>query len=208
MKDKKFAITMNEYIKHVIVNEPETVEELVDLVRLKYSNSEREEILERILELLSEGKIALREKRKPPSSKVGSYVFSRDAWWYWSIIVLAATTTFLVFTVPENAIPIVYARYLLGSIFVLALPGYSFIKALFPTKELDNIERAALSMGMSLALVPIAGLLLNYTPWGIRITPITFSLLALTITFATAGVIREQQAKLREETQTRNQIVN
>ena len=106
----------------------------------------------------------------------------------------------LVFTVPEDAYPIVYARYLLGSIFVLALPGYSFIKALFPTKELDNIERVALSIGMSLALVPITGLLLNYTPWGIRVTPVTLSLLALTVAFATAAVIREHQAKTLKQT--------
>ena len=57
----------------------------------------------------------------------------------------------------------VYARYLLGSLFVLFLPGYTFIKALFPAKQLDSIERTALSIGMSLALVPMIGLLLNYT---------------------------------------------
>jgi len=45
---------------------------------------------------------------------------------------------------------------------------------------------------MSLALVPIAGLLLNYTPWGIRATPVTLSLLALTVAFATAALLREQ----------------
>jgi len=82
-------------------------------------------------------------------------------------------------------------QYIIGSIFVLWLPGYTFIKALFPAKELDNIERIALSIGMSLALVTITGLLLSYTPWGIRVTPVTLSLLALTITFATAAVVRE-----------------
>ncbi len=60
---------------------------------------------------------------------------------------------------------------------------------------MDTIERIALSFGMSLALVPIVGLILNYTPWGIRLTPITLSLLALTIVFATAAVLREYQAK-------------
>jgi uncharacterized membrane protein len=71
----------------------------------------------------------------------------------------------VVFTVPEDAYPIVYLRYILGSIFILWLPGYTFIKALFPEKELDSIERIALSIGMSIALVPIIGLLLNYTPF-------------------------------------------
>jgi uncharacterized membrane protein len=37
------------------------------------------------------------------------------------------------------------------------------------------------------------GLLLNYTPWGIRLTPIVLSLLALTIVFSTAAMIREHQ---------------
>jgi uncharacterized membrane protein len=99
---------------------------------------------------------------------------------------------------PEDAYPIVYARSALGIIFVLFLPGYTFIKALFPTKvpiktsseNLDTIERIALSLGMSIALVPIIGLILNYTPWGIRLMPITLSLLALTIIFATAAVLR------------------
>lgn len=69
-------------------------------------------------------------------------------------------------------------------------------------KYLDTIERVALSLGMSIALVPIIGLLLNYTPWGIRLTPIVLSLLALTIVFATAAIIRENQAKT-SETSTR-----
>jgi uncharacterized membrane protein len=79
------------------------------------------------------------------------------------------------------------------------LPSYSFRKALFPkevpiptrTKELDNMKRIALSIGMSIALVPIAGLLLNYTPWGIRATLITLSLLTLSIVFTTASVTRK-----------------
>jgi uncharacterized membrane protein len=51
---------------------------------------------------------------------------------------------------------------------------------------------------MSIALVPIVGLILNYTPWGIRLTPITISLLALTLVFATMAVVREYLAKTKE----------
>jgi uncharacterized membrane protein len=123
--------------------------------------------------------------------------------WYWTTIALAITTAIAVFTIPDTAYPIVYLRSTLGIIFVLFLPGFALIKALFPAKvpikssseNMDTIERVALSFGMSLALAPIAGLKLNYTPWGIRLTPITLSLLALTIVFATAAVLREYQAK-------------
>lgn len=53
---------------------------------------------------------------------------------------------------------------------------------------------------MSIALAPIVGLLLNYTPFGIRLAPITISLLALTVSFATAAIIREHTANLKPET--------
>ena len=95
------------------------------------------------------------------------------------------------FFVPEDSFPLVYARYLFGAVFVLFLPGFSLIKALFSSKELDNIERLALSVGLSLALVPLVGLLLNYTPWGIRVNPVTVSLLALTLVFASSAVVRD-----------------
>ncbi|MEM1745096.1 MAG: DUF1616 domain-containing protein, partial [Candidatus Nezhaarchaeales archaeon] len=43
------------------------------------------------------------------------------------------------------------------------------------------LERLALSIGLSLALVPLVGLILNYTPWGIRLDPIMVSLSLLTL---------------------------
>ena len=100
----------------------------------------------------------------------------------------------MVFFVPEDSFPLVYVRYLFGLVFVLFLPGYCLIKALFSSKELDNIERLALSVGLSLALVPLVGLLLNYTPWGIMVTPVTFCLLGLTLVFASAAVVRDYGA--------------
>ena len=74
-------------------------------------------------------------------------------------------------------IPIKSIRIVLGLLFVLFLPGYIFIAALFPKKkDLDAIERVALSFGLSIAIVPLIGLILNYTPWGIRLYPILFSI--------------------------------
>lgn len=70
------------------------------------------------------------------------------------------------------------ARIAFGLVFVLFSPGYSLIAALFPRKgSLGGIERLALSFGLSIAVVPLIGLALNYTDWGIRETPILFSIL-------------------------------
>jgi len=57
--------------------------------------------------------------------------------------------------------------------FVIFIPGYCLIAALYPRRDsLDIIERLALSFGTSIAVVPLIGLVLNYTPWGIRLLPI------------------------------------
>ena len=74
------------------------------------------------------------------------------------------------------------ARIILGLPFILFFPGYTLISALFPKRtSLGSIERVALSFGLSIAVVPLIGLILNYTPWGIRLYPILIALFAFII---------------------------
>ena len=102
-------------------------------------------------------------------------------------IILALAT--LVFTLtPLADLPI---RIPLGLIMVLFLPGYTLIAALFPRNgDLEGIERTALSFGLSIAVVPLIGLFLNYTPWGIRLIPVVVSLASFTIVMSSAAYIR------------------
>ena len=73
-------------------------------------------------------------------------------------------------------------RILFGVAMVLFIPGYALIAALFPARDdLDGIERVALSFGLSIAVSPLIGLALNYTPWGIRLDPILTSLTLFTL---------------------------
>lgn len=82
-------------------------------------------------------------------------------------------------------------RVPVGLVMVLFLPGYALIAALFPRcDDLDGIERVALSFGLSIAVVPLIGLGLNYTPWGIRLTPVVLSLSFFTIALLTAAHLR------------------
>jgi len=179
----------------IIRNEhPETLQQTIELARLKFSTSD-EETMKRVLRLESQGKILFKKPMATVPSSWIKYLLSDWAVWYWIVFGLALVVSALVFLIPEDAFPVVYARNLFGSVFVLFLPGYSLIRALFGSRELDNIERLALSIGLSLALVPIAGLLLNYTPWGIRTAPVTLSLLALTLVFASAAVVRDYETR-------------
>jgi uncharacterized membrane protein len=74
------------------------------------------------------------------------------------------------------------ARVMLSLPGILFLPGYCLIAALFPRdSDIDLIERIALSFGLSIAVVPIIGLGLNFTPWGIRLEPVLVSLTLFTL---------------------------
>jgi uncharacterized membrane protein len=165
----------------------------------------KQEIIHNALNLKEQGKLTIKDELPYIPSSLKSYLSSSASYWYWIIIILSIVTTAIVLINPENPSLLIYARYVLGTIFILFLPGYSFIKALFPAKDLDSLEQIALSIGMSLVLVPITGLILNYTQWGIRTTPITLSLLALTAVLATAAIIREQQTLNKKNPTNNNQ---
>jgi len=117
-------------------------------------------------------------------------VWERNLWFYLALTA-SLGTVLVIYAVPSES-SLVVLRWVLGSFFVLFIPGYVAVEALFPRgRELDAIERFALSVGLSLALVPLIGLLLNYTPWGIRLTPIVISLTAFTLTVAIVALVRE-----------------
>lgn len=87
--------------------------------------------------------------------------------------------------------PLVYGvtiepvRVALGLLLVLFFPGYALISALYPSREqLKGVERVALGLGLSLAVVPLLGLALNFSPWGIRLTPIVATLSIWTLVLA------------------------
>ena len=190
--------TQDQTIVDIVKNEKlVTLDAIVELVHLRHSLP-KGEVSKHGLNLQSQGTPSLCRRDSPLPRTLKSYLLSSQARWYWIIMILALAAGIVV-TIPGNAYPIVCLRYLIEAIFILWMPGYTFTRTLFPTSksiptnldEADIVERIALSVSISLALVTIVGLLLNYTPWGITLTPTILSLLALTWTFATTAVIRE-----------------
>jgi uncharacterized membrane protein len=107
---------------------------------------------------------------------------------------LAILTATVVLLAVIALLPTSPARVALGLPFVLLFPGYTLIAALYPRRgDLDGVERLALSLGLSLAVVPLIGLVLNYTPWGIHLTPIA---VGLTL-FVTACSLAAARARAR-----------
>jgi len=92
-----------------------------------------------------------------------------------------------------------FLRIILGLPVVLFFPGYTLIAALFPKKkDLGGIERVALSFGLSIAVVPLIGLALNYTPWGIRQIPILLSLLVFIAAMSAIALYRRRRISIEE----------
>ena len=109
------------------------------------------------------------------------------------IIVYVLITTVFIIVSPLNE---TLLRPILGFPLVFFVPGYVFVSALFPSDdELDTIERIALSIGLSICIVIFTGFMLNYTPFGIRVAPILFSLSAITLILTAISAVRRLSKK-------------
>ena len=174
---------IRDYVKS---NRENHVENLVFSQGLGYR---RHEVARAIYKLARNGALRLTDPN-PPKSFL-SYILSIYSLGFAVSVLLIAVCLISIYA--SGLTPILAAsRIVLGSLFTLFLPGYSLIEALYPRgDELTPLERLALSIGLSLALVPLVGLLLNYTPWGIRLNPTIASLSTLTLALLLISTYRK-----------------
>lgn len=149
-------------------------------------------VLREVYSEVARGSIRLVDP-EPPASLV-EYFFRLDyTLWYWATLTITLLTI-LVVLLSENLgfSQLLPLRYILGSLYVLFTPGYTLVEVLYPEeKSLTPLERTALSIGLSLSIVPLLGLLLNYTPVGIRLNSVLLALGSFTLLVATAAVYRK-----------------
>lgn len=87
------------------------------------------------------------------------------------IIVLAGLTFALIINNAEGLL--VIPRLALSLLFLLYIPGFLIQQTLFPRRAgLDGVERFSLSVGISLAIIPPAALILDALPAGITLPAI------------------------------------
>lgn len=121
-------------------------------------------------------------------------------------VALALLTGVAVFAPGVSGTPL---RLVLGIPFLVFLPGYALVSALFPRSQyalsessldetdsvrgggsIDGFERFSLSVGTSVAVNSMIGFGLDFTPWGIRMTPILVSICAFTVVAAVVAAVR------------------
>ncbi len=190
----------NEYIQTILVEvvkekNPNTIKELKQNLPPNIVLSDCE-LTDLINDLEEKGLIHLKQRNLKTSFK--TFLFSTNSFWYWMIICFLLATLFVVF-IDLTFFPLVYVRYIFGLIFLVFLPGFAFMKTLFPynnsiktnSKTIDNIELFVLSVGASLAIVSLTGLIISYSPWSISLQLIIFSLSLVTFCLATIGLFRK-----------------
>jgi len=114
----------------------------------------------------------------------------------WDLAVVVISTILLlgvIYLTPDS-----WVRTALGLPYLLFFPGYVLVSFLFPEEEpLDKIERIALSFGLSIAITPLIGLLLNYT-WEISLVPLLGSISLFIFVFSGLAFYRRRTIPMEE----------
>lgn len=133
----------------------------------------------------SKEEVSKAEKKDKTTTRKGSSL---------DLILVVTLTLLCAIFVLEPTLNKTPLRTILGLLLVLFFPGYALISSLFPKRDdLDTIERLALSFGLSIAVTPLIGLGLNYTPFGIRLDPILISLTGITLLLCLVGYLRRRR---------------
>jgi uncharacterized membrane protein len=89
---------------------------------------------------------------------------ARLATWWWLALGAFVEIALAVILLANSSVPL---RTLFGLPLILVIPGYALTALLWGRHQLGAPERAALSIGISLALAALSALLLDWTPLGI-----------------------------------------
>ncbi len=101
-------------------------------------------------------------------------------------VIIISSLGIIIRFIPDNA-----SRFILGIPFVLLLPGFTLIMTLFPDKEkFYGNEKLLICFGLSLAVVPLSCLILNFTS-GLTLNSVLYSLTGFVITFSIIAIIRQ-----------------
>ena len=165
----------------------EPFDELVEGVAYS-TGAARHIVVGNVYALRGLGKVSLRDPT-PPSTFL-KYVTSGYALAFWGAVAAVLLTLVAVYLLPLEP-PALYFRYVLGVVFVLYMPGHALLSALYPkADDLNEVENLALSIGLSLAVVPLIALILSYTIWGARLDSTILSLSAFTVALSLAATAR------------------
>ena len=165
-----------------------------DLLEIRSSMGSRlsdEDLIEIVEQMRDEGQIALRKGPPEFGSFFGFLVDLRWSWASWFLLAVTLVTLLSIYYLPSS-VPWSYVRWIDGMLFLAFAPGLGLVRVLFgPRRELDETETLALSIGLSLAVSTLVGMLLNFLPGRITLDSIVFAIATLVIFLACSSAVRD-----------------
>ncbi|MGC9079660.1 MAG: DUF1616 domain-containing protein [Nanopusillaceae archaeon] len=123
----------------------------------------------------------LREQRKISLIKKGNYInyfFSvENSWYLFSISIMIISFISSLFLNDK----FILIKGILVSPLLFFYPGYGIVELAYPKSEWNDLEKVALSIGLSLASLAIIGYILNFTYAGLNVKSVSLSLLIFSI---------------------------
>jgi uncharacterized membrane protein len=104
------------------------------------------------------------------------------------VVAITVVAVALAFILPSDWVP----GRILTLPLVLVLPGYALLSATFPERALEIPERLVFSLGLSLAIVILGGLALNWTPFGLRASSWAVLLAGITLAASAVALVRRR----------------
>jgi uncharacterized membrane protein len=126
--------------------------------------------------------------------------------WFGIIVLYTVLTLLFVYFIPEDS-PFLVFRMVFGFIFIAVVPGYCLVSLLFKEGKLDLVEKAVLSVALSFSVAGVSGLFLGLSPIRMTTTPLTVSLIIITLVFAFFAFLRKRKFQMQSAEQTANVTV-
>ena len=105
------------------------------------------------------------------------------------VIVLTIVAVVLVFIIPSEWLPL----RILTLPLAFVLPGYALMSALFPGKPFGNAERIIFTLGISVSIVILGGLVLNSTTFGLQARSWAVLLGVITLGASAVAILRQRE---------------
>jgi hypothetical protein len=118
-----------------------------------------------------------------------NYLLSSEALWFWISIAITYVALALIYI--SNPV-VTYIRYFVGTAFITFILGYSVVEFIYPKgNEVSPIERFVLSLGLSLVVIPIIGVLLAYMPFRYTVISMPITMTLFTTIMLTLAMIKK-----------------
>ncbi|AFZ70664.1 Protein of unknown function (DUF1616) [Caldisphaera lagunensis DSM 15908] len=144
---------------------------IIDIINnMKNNNIKDVDIARFIYKLIEDNKI----KYTNYPRNFLSYFFSiRNSWVLISLLIISVSMISSIF-IPDKYILV---KGILVSPILFFYPGYGVVESIYPNKnDWGELERVAIYIAISLAIIPLIGLILNLLPQGLTVLSVSLSL--------------------------------